>query len=103
MKLHPPAIHATFLPYKAPKYSNTTANPIVQKLRPVKLSWTLFQHEGLLWLLSVLDCAKNATTHKGQVLFDASSGESMHSVDMVECTNWSSKGSSEIKLGVGGF
>lgn len=78
------------LPYRTPKYSNVPANPTVRPLRPVKLGWTRLQQEGLSGLLSALDCA-----NMGQVVFDASSGESMRGDDVVECTNWSSKGSSE--------
>lgn len=35
------AMRTAFLPYKAPKYTNTTANPAVCALRPVKPSWAL--------------------------------------------------------------
>lgn len=35
------AMHTAFLPYKAPKYTNTTANPALRPPRPMKPSWAL--------------------------------------------------------------
>lgn len=35
------AMHSTFLPYKAPMYTNTSAHPAVHPHRPMKPSWAL--------------------------------------------------------------
>lgn len=40
------AMHAAFLPYKALKYTNTTTNPTVHPLRPLKPWWTMCHDEN---------------------------------------------------------
>lgn len=80
LKLHPPLRHAAFLPYKAPKYTNAQ---LYVHIRPIKAgvcvpAWRSV--EASIYMCSGLHAHHSHT----------SSGEILCSVDMVECTDWSS-------------